>query len=76
MLSDYEHKSIQKLGESIHAGKWSTDALVELFKLAGEYLNVQTIPNYAKSMGLSYPGVIKTRKVTELFDVKWIIEND
>jgi hypothetical protein len=76
MLSDYEHKSLQKLGEAIHAGNWSTEALVKLFKLSGEYLNIETIPNYAKTIGMSYPGVIKTRKVTELFDVKFIIDND
>ena len=75
-LSDYERKAIIKLGESIHAGRWSNAGLVELIKLEGDFLNIKTIPKYAKSVGKSYPGVLKTKKVTEIFDVKWIIDND
>ena len=75
-LSEYETKALAKLGQSIHEGKWTNGGLVKLIKLAGEYLNLQTIPKYAKVKGKSYPGVIKTREVTEIFDVKFIIDND
>lgn len=75
-LSEYELKSLRKLEEAIRAGKWSNDGLVKLIKLEGEYLNIKTIPRYAKFIGISYPGVIKTRKVTDIFDVKFIIDND
>ena len=75
-LSDYEINAIKKLGQAIHEGKWSNAGLVELIKLEGEYLNLKTIPRYAESVGKSYPGIVKTKEVTHLFDVKWIIDND
>lgn len=34
-LTDYEMNAINKLGETIHQGKWSNDGLVELIKLCG-----------------------------------------
>lgn len=78
-LTEYELLAIKKLGESIHQGKWSNEALVELIKLAGEYLNLKTIPDYCKETGLTYPGAIKPvkgRKVESIFNVKFIIDND
>ncbi|HAQ21133.1 MAG TPA: hypothetical protein DCR40_18150 [Prolixibacteraceae bacterium] len=75
-LTDYEYNAIAKLGRAIHDGKWSNAGLVELIKLEGDYLNLKTIPRYAKSVGKSYPGVVKAREITHLFDVKWIIDND
>ena len=47
-LSDYELLAINKLGDSIQNGKWSNDGLVQLIELAGSFLNLQTIPDYAK----------------------------
>jgi hypothetical protein len=76
-LSDYEIKSLRKLEESIRNDQWSQSGLVKLIKLVGEgYLNMMTIPNYAKSVKKSYPGVLKTKKPEVLFDVKFIIDND
>lgn len=75
-LSEYEIKALNKLGQSIQDGKWSNDGLVKLIKLIGDdFLNIKTIPRYAKFVGKSYPGVLKTKKVTEIFDVKFIIDN-
>ena len=73
-LSDYETLSLSKLGESIHKGKWTNEGLVQLIELAGDFLNLQTIPDYAKSNGLSYNGV-KTREIKEIFKVKFVIDN-
>ena len=78
-LTEYETLALKKLGESIHHGNWSNNGLVELIKLSGEYLNLRTIPYYCKQTGISYPGAIKetkTRKVREIFNVKFIIDND
>ena len=75
-LTEYEQKAIHKLGQAIHEGRWSNAGLVELIKLEGDYLNLKTIPRYANSVGKTYPGVVKTREITNLFDVKWIIDND
>ena len=74
-LSDYEILALNKLGESIQAGKWSNEGLVQLIELAGDYLNLKTIPKYQKSTGLSYNGVKHHRIVRKIFDVKFVIDN-
>jgi len=75
-LSEYEKLSIRRLGESIVSGKWSNDGLVQLIELAGDYLNLKTIPDYAKAQKLSYNGVKKTRMIKEIKGVKFVIDND
>ena len=49
--------------------------LVQIIELCGSYLNLQTIPYYAKSHNLSYNGVKKTRTKMEIFNVKFVIDN-
>lgn len=75
-LSEYESISINKLGKSIVEGKWSNDGLVQLIELAGDYLNLQTIPDYAAARNLSYNGVKKTREIRNIKGVKFVIDND
>jgi hypothetical protein len=70
---------LQKLGESIQLGKWSNDALVELIKLSGDFLNLQTIADFAESNKISYQAAKKNtghRKNIEIFNTKFIIDND
>jgi len=74
-LSEYEQKSLSKLGQSIELGNWSNDALVQLIELTGDYLNLQTISDYAKSQNLSYNGVKKTRNIVKIKNVKFVIDN-
>lgn len=71
---EYQQKALQKLGESIHDGKWDSDSLVQLIELAGTYANLKTIPDYAREHGLTYNGVKKTRKIVTLFGVKFVSE--
>lgn len=75
-LSQYEKLALQKLGESIQQGKWNNDGLVQLIELAGDYLNLMTIPTYAKANELTYNGVKKTREIREIFKVKFVIDNE
>lgn len=75
-LTEYEQKSLNKLGESIQSGKWSNDALVQLIELAGDFLNIQTIPGYCDRTGMSYNGAKKFRTVKNIFGVKFIIDNE
>lgn len=75
-ISEYEKLAIKRLGESIHQGKWSNDGLVQLIELAGDYLNLQTIPDYARRNNLSYNGVKKTRLIKPIFNVKFVIDNE
>ena len=75
-MSDYEVKALQKLGESIHDGKWSNGGLVQLIELAAVFLNPLTISDFAKSVGKSYNGIKKTKKTTEILGIKFIIDNE
>jgi hypothetical protein len=75
-MTDYELNSLNKLGQAIEAGKWSNEGLVQLIKLSGGYLNLMTIPAYAKLNNMSYPGVRDYRNIVNLFDVKFVIDNE
>ena len=75
-LSEYETKSLQKLGEAIFQGKWSNEGLVQLIELAGDFLNPVSIQEYADSVGKSYNGIKKTKKTTVLLGHKYIIDNE
>jgi hypothetical protein len=78
-LSDYETKSIQKLGESIHSGRWSNDGLVKLIELAGDYLNLCTVPDYAKINHISDVAARKNtahRKNKVIFNTRYVIDNE
>jgi hypothetical protein len=78
-LSEYERKSLQKLGESILEGKWSNEGLVQLIELAGDYLNLQPLSDYAEKQNISYQAAKKNyngRINIKLFNTKFIIDND
>ena len=74
-LSEYEQKSINKLGESIHLGKWTNQGMVKLIELVSDYLNPLTIQEYADAHGISYQAARKHRQ-TEILRQKRIIDND
>jgi len=52
------------------------NSLLQLLELCGNFLNLQTIPNYAKENNINYNGVKNYRGVVELFNVKFVIDND
>lgn len=70
------NKILTHLSDRIEAGELTNDEIVQIIELLGGYLNLQTIPAYAKENGISYNGAKKFRKVVELFGVKFIIDND
>lgn len=74
-LTDYEKQSLTRLGGSIHSGKWTNAALVQLIELAGDFLNLKTIPNYCKANNISYNGAKKNRNIVKIFNVKFVIDN-
>lgn len=75
-LSNYETNILNKLGTSIQEGKWSNDGLVQLIEVCGSFLNIKTIPRYAKENSLSYNGVKNHRTVKKIFNVKFVIDNN
>jgi len=74
-LTQYERDSLNKLGQSIQSGKWSNTGLVQLIELAGMYLNIKTIPDYAKDQRITYNGAKKRISPITIFNVKFIIDN-
>ena len=74
-LTKTETNVLHRIEEMIKEGKLSNDCLVQLIELSGNYLNIQTIPNYAKSNNISYNGAKKFRDIREIFDVKFVIDN-
>jgi len=62
--------------EKYKAGELDNQSMVQFFEQAGQYLNLQTIPDYAKANGLTYQGVKKCRKVEKLFGVSFVVDND
>ena len=74
-LSKYELLALQKLGESIHEGKWSNDGMVQLIELIGDFLNPLSIQAFADAHGISYQAARKHKQTIILGDKK-IIDND
>lgn len=69
-------KLITFVATKFEAAELDNNSLVELFKSMGSYLNLETIPDYAKRNKMSYEGVKKFRKVEEIFGVKFVIDNE
>lgn len=70
------NKIEQHLSERITNGDLQNNELVQLIEHIGMCLNLQTIPDYAKSNGKSYNGVKKFRNVVTIFNVKFVVDND
>lgn len=62
--------------ENVVKGNLSNDELVQLIEQCGSYLNLKTIPDYAKEKGISYNGAKKFRCVVKFFNVKFIVDNE
>jgi hypothetical protein len=75
-MSEIEEKVISRLHNLAQENKLTNKCLVQIIELAGNYLNLQTISDYAKSNKLSYNGVKNYREVVELFNKKFVIDND
>ena len=71
---------IEKIQEYIdrcmHNGRLKPEDLVQLFEHNNCYMNLKTIPKYAKDNGISDSGARRCRKVIELLGVKFIQDND
>ena len=64
------------VSEKFENQQLDNDSLVQLIELAGRYLNLQTIPEYAKAHKLSYNGVKKHRQIQKILNVKFVVDND
>lgn len=69
-------KLLNFVSDKFQSGELTNDSLVQLIELSGMFLNLKTIPNYAKENNLTYNGVKKTRKIVTLFSAKFVIDNN
>jgi len=78
-MTEKEQNILKRIEELFINREVSNEFIVENIKLAGQYLNLQTVSDYAKTNKISYPAAMKNyngRKNIELFNVKFVIDND
>ena len=75
-LSKEEQVMLDRFVGYVSTHEVSNEFLVQLIELSGLFLNIQTIPDYAKNNKLSYNGVKNNRQIVNLFNVKFVIDND
>lgn len=73
---DNTEKLCKFISDKFISKELNNESLVQIIELCGNYLNLQTISDYAKVNNLSYNGAKKHRKCIKLFKVKFIIDNE
>lgn len=74
-ITENTDKLLQFVSDKFQNNELNNNSLVQIIELCGDYLNLQTISNYAKQHGMSYNGVKNNREVQKLFNVKFVIDN-
>jgi hypothetical protein len=74
-IQENTNKLIEFVSRKFESGELDNNSLVELFKHTGNYLNLQTISDYARDHKMSYEGVKKFRNIQEIHGVKFVIDN-
>jgi hypothetical protein len=69
-------KLLKFVAEKFEKNELDNDSLLELIELCGNYLNIQSITDYAKANKMSYNGVKNHRQIVEIFKQKFVIDND
>lgn len=69
-------KLIDFLDLKMNTGEFKNNDLVQFIESVGKYLNLQTIADYANTHKKSYNGVKNNRNIVEIFNVKFVIDNE
>jgi hypothetical protein len=64
------------LSERIESNQLSNEDCIKIIEHVGSYLNLKTIPDYSKENNISYNGTKHFRHIKEIFNVKFVIDND
>jgi hypothetical protein len=70
------NKICEHLSGRIENNELTNDDIVQIIEHLGYYLNLQTISDYAKTNQISYNGVKHFRTIREIFNVKFVIDNE
>ena len=75
-IEDNTKQILALIAEKFETNQLNNDSLVQLIELAGSYLNIATLPAWAKDNGKSYNGAKMQKHQVKLFGVKFIIDNE
>lgn len=75
-ITDKGKKLCDFVTEKTMQGELSNIDLVQLIEVAGAFLNLQTISDYAKAKNISYNGVKNHREVAGIFNTKFVMDNE
>lgn len=76
MITTNGQKLLDFIDEKMCAGEFSHQDLVQFIEVVGkDYLNLKTIPDYAKENNKSYNGVKNHRKIITIFNTKFVLDN-
>ena len=75
-METLKDKILKNIHIGMENGLLSNDDMVQIIESAGSYLNLKTISDYAKITGISYNGAKKHRHIRQIFNVKFVIDND
>lgn len=75
-ITDKGKKLCNFVTEKTMNGELNNNDLVQLIALAGSFLNLKTISNYAKDNKMTYNGVKNNRQIVEIFNTKFVIDNE
>ena len=69
-------KLLQFVAEKFQSCELDNDSMVQLCELAGSYLNLKTLPDWATANNKSYNGAKMQKNRVTLFNIKFIIDNE
>lgn len=64
------------IGKRFQNNELTNDDMVQIIEYCGGFLNLKTIPDYAKSNKMSYNGVKNFRTIKTIFNVQFVIDNE
>lgn len=75
-ITPKEQQVIDKFEKWIYENNPSNEFYVQIIERAGSYLNLQAITDYVKENKISCNVAKKYRNVLDIFNIKFVIENE
>ena len=70
-------RATNRVLKEVYEGKISNREIVQHIELLCGFLNLKTIPNYARNEGISYNGAKKRKTQKVIIDnIKFIVDNE